>query len=614
MSRPWVIWLVLSGCAVVILGMLSKMTVHGLRSERKRIEMEAQSQVSERMRLSLSRMDTVGAELLVVENQRPPFHYESFYSPEDIMTNTLQAVAKGVVLQPSPLLLEERSLVKMHFEVNALGEIHSPQCPLGNQRELAVQAGLTEENLATAEKQLAELRQLVPRHEPLASMMCIAAVGNYNWGVSQVQQTQQKEANEWMLNNGKDNYSKAVTQKLAYQDNLTNREKWERADVIKKAVGKATSRSSPKTQMLSNAIVDEPSEEIIGVAPLLPIWVGDELLLIREVKMSRSTRYQGVWLDRAKVEAEFLAQIPSDLACAQLQAVMPGEMQDEDPLALVSLPWKLVQGPIGDINYEGMNPLRTILIAGWIAALLALLALYLLLRGVMKLSERRAAFVSSVTHELRTPLTTFRLYSEMLADGMVTDEVKREEYLRTMLGESERLNHLVENVLAYSRIEKGNARSKQQVVSVQSLIEQLRPILQRRVDQEGAALSIEVDENAGEIEIDVTAIEQILFNLIDNACKYGLPDDGEGHVTLRAERTKRGVEFLVSDEGRGVAAGERKRLFRAFHKSALDAAHDKPGVGLGLALCRRLARALGGDLTLDSKSDKGASFRLQVPA
>ena len=130
-----------------------------------------------------------------------------------------------------------------------------------------------------------------------------------------------------------------------------------------------------------------------------------------------------------------------------------------------------------------------------------------------------------------------------------------------MLSESERLNHLVENVLAYSQIERGNARSKCELISVENLVGQLRPILQRRVDQESAALSIEIADDAGEIETDVTAIEQILFNLIDNACKYGLPEEGRGHVTLRAFRSKRGVEFEVSDKGRGVAARERKRLF-----------------------------------------------------
>lgn len=182
-----------------------------------------------------------------------------------------------------------------------------------------------------------------------------------------------------------------------------------------------------------------------------------------------------------------------------------------------------------------------------------------------------------------------------------------------MQGESERLNHLVENVLAYSQIERGTARSKFEKLAVADLVERLRPVLQRRVDQEDAALTIEIDPSAGDVETDVTGVEQILFNLIDNACKYGLPESGQGPIILRARREKEGLLFEVSDQGRGVPPKERKRLFRAFHKSAQDAAHSKPGVGLGLALCRRLARALGGDLTLKPQSDQGCCFVLQLP-
>ncbi len=612
MNRSWVIWLVLCGCATVILGMFSWMTVHALASEKERIEMESQSQISERMRLSLSRMDTVGTGLLVVENQRPPFHYEPFYFPENVMTNTLQSVERGVILQPSPLLLEERDLVRMHFEVTPSGEFRSPQMPVGSQREMAMQSGANEADLNLAGADLEKVKKMFPENLGLAAMLSIAAESS-PWGTSEPLKAKQQEANAWMVRNANEIKSQQTPDQKIYQDSLNTREKQSRSVVLKKAVGKAAKRSSDEGQGAYNYSNRLPVEQIVKVAPLLPVWVGEELFLIREVQMSRSTKYQGVWLDREKVEAEFFAQIPSDLVGAKLVAVKAGMEQVKDPFVLASLPWKLVQGPLAEGTLDSLTPLRSTLIAGWVAALLALFALYLLLKGVMKLSERRAAFVSSVTHELRTPLTTFRLYSEMLADGMITDEVKREEYLRTMLSESERLNHLVENVLAYSQIENGNARSKSEVILVGNLVEQLRPILQRRVDQESAALSIEIAEDAGEIETDVTAVEQILFNLIDNACKYGLPDEGRGYVTLRAFRSKRGVEFEVSDRGRGVAARERKRLFRAFHKSALDAAHDKPGVGLGLALCRRLARALGGDLILDPRVENGASFRLLVP-
>jgi K+-sensing histidine kinase KdpD len=116
------------------------------------------------------------------------------------------------------------------------------------------------------------------------------------------------------------------------------------------------------------------------------------------------------------------------------------------------------------------------------------------------------------------------------------------------------------------------------------------------------------------VKTDTTAIEQIIFNLVDNASKYAGPDvDGcEGNIiTLRVIDRGKQIVFQVSDQGPGVASAERKKLFRAFHKSAQEAAHSKPGVGLGLALCRRLARALGGDLKIVD-SEQGACFELII--
>ena len=295
MNRPWVIWFVLGTCAAVILGMFSWMTIHALGAERERNEMEAQAQISERMRLSLARMDTVGAELLVVENQRPPFQYESFYSPDDVMTNTLQPVAKGVVLQPSPLLLEERDLVKMHFEIDAKGEIHSPQCPVGSHRELAIQEGLSSEDIVNAEKNLRDIRAMFPGDEPLEPKIDKAAVaGSWDADSNVAQVREVADANLWMTQNANDNWGQELNQKLAYQNNLNTREKQGRAGVISKAVGNATKRSSQKVQKVTNALSPVLDEQIIGVAPLLPIWMGEELLLIREVKMTRSTIHQGI--------------------------------------------------------------------------------------------------------------------------------------------------------------------------------------------------------------------------------------------------------------------------------------------------------------------------------
>ena len=220
-----------------------------------------------------------------------------------------------------------------------------------------------------------------------------------------------------------------------------------------------------------------------------------------------------------------------------------------------------------------------------------------------------------MTHELRTPLTTFQLYSDLLAEGMVPEGEKRQGYLKTMRLEANRLNHLIENVLSYSRIERGSARAQREQLSVASLVGRFESRLAGRATREKARLEINglADFGSAKVDTDVTATEQIIFNLVDNACKYGLPEDDEAVIRLNLDSDRKWVRFSVCDSGNGIRKGDHRKLFRPFHKSAHDAAETKPGVGLGLALCRRLARALGGDLTINSRHQNGACFVLKLP-
>jgi C4-dicarboxylate-specific signal transduction histidine kinase len=127
-------------------------------------------------------------------------------------------------------------------------------------------------------------------------------------------------------------------------------------------------------------------------------------------------------------------------------------------------------------------------------------------------------------------------------------------------------------------------------------------------------LLVERDElaDATTIDTDLAAVEQILFNLVDNACKYaaGMPDK-RLHLQIAVKR--RAVTITVRDHGPGIAAAGRKRLFQPFSKSVHEAANSAPGVGLGLALSRRLAIDLGGKLELQSPADGGAAFVLTLP-
>jgi signal transduction histidine kinase len=245
---------------------------------------------------------------------------------------------------------------------------------------------------------------------------------------------------------------------------------------------------------------------------------------------------------------------------------------------------------------------------------LATLALAVLLRGVVTLSERRAAFVSAVTHELRTPLTTFRMYAEMLAEGMVADEAQRGVYLQTLKVEADRLTHLVENVLQYARLERGSQGKRRETIRLGDLLQRIEPRLRERAEQADMTIVIEADTAERQIQIatDPAAIEQILFNLVDNACKYARASD-DRRIHCRVEADSRNVRIEVRDHGPGISGAEMRRLFQPFSKSAQAAANSAPGVGLGLALSRRLANQLDGRLVVGRSNSPGATFMLQLP-
>jgi signal transduction histidine kinase len=324
---------------------------------------------------------------------------------------------------------------------------------------------------------------------------------------------------------------------------------------------------------------------------------------------------QGCWLNWPYVKASLLDSIKDLLPEADLQPLAATNGLHE-ARALAALPVQLVPGPSLEAPAAGWTPVQTSLAVAWACVVLAGLASALLLQGTLALSERRASFVSAVTHELRTPLTTFRMYSEMLAEGMVTDADKRRHYLTTLCSESNRLTHLVENVLAYARLERGSARSRREPITLGDLVQRVKPRLAERAAQAGMQLVEDVDNTAirTTVHVDVSVVEQILFNLVDNACKYAAPLATEKVIHLETVPENGKFALLrVRDHGQGISAEAAKRLFQPFNKSATEAAHSAPGVGLGLALCRRLSRSIGGELEWDAAAKPGACFNLLLP-
>ncbi|MCE9545497.1 MAG: HAMP domain-containing histidine kinase [Planctomycetia bacterium] len=353
-----------------------------------------------------------------------------------------------------------------------------------------------------------------------------------------------------------------------------------------------------------------------------PVWFGNELVLARRVVLGDQTFIQGCWLDWAALKRTLAAGVsdllpemdlvPAPEDPASVRARNPGRM-----LATISA--KLIAEPPAFTNFSSaeLSPVRLSLLAAWVGLGLASLAVAILLRGVLALSERRAAFVSAVTHELRTPLTTFRMYSEMLAEGMVQDESQQRHYLTTLKTEADRLFHLIENVLSYARLERGRRRAAGCTITVGELLTPIAARLRERAERDDMQLVLDLPEDVAHrtLTTDAGAIEQVLVNLVDNACKYAAAAaDRRIHLQLSTEG--KWLRVRVSDHGPGIATAEARRLFQPFTKSASEAAQTAPGVGLGLALSRRLAGELGGKLQFAPRGNvseaTGAAFVLFI--
>jgi len=346
---------------------------------------------------------------------------------------------------------------------------------------------------------------------------------------------------------------------------------------------------------------------------LRPCWVDNDLFLVRGVADERSAWIQGALLDWSALEIMLLDLVRDLLPRAVLQAAVADTENDRAHL-LAALPIRLSPGPTPTVPGSLDPLLRLSLGIAWGCVLLAALAVGLVLGGAISLGNRRGAFVSAVTHELRTPLTTFRMYTEMLNAGMVTQEEKRRHYLATLHREAERLGNLVENVLSYAQLEKKKNQKTLGSFTPADLLDRFRDRLSDRARQAGLHLVVEVAAEAQNrhIRADISAVERILFNLVDNAAKYSA-NPTKPEIRLSVAEAPRRVVIRVRDYGPGIRADFRGKLFKAFSKSAEEAAGSAPGVGLGLNICRRLARQMGGDLVFDRHVLDGAGFRLSLP-
>ncbi len=240
------------------------------------------------------------------------------------------------------------------------------------------------------------------------------------------------------------------------------------------------------------------------------------------------------------------------------------------------------------------------------------------LRRARKLTRLRSDFVSQVSHELRTPLTQIRMFAETLRLGRVRSGAESARSLEIIDRESRRLGHLVENILQFSRGERGTLELARRVQPLAPLVSEVVEELEPLTEARGARIRVLSNgDDGGSIEaaVDAGAFRQILLNLLDNAVKYG-PKGQEIHLeTSRDQGGVNGprVRLSVDDEGPGVPRRDRERVWRSFRRLERDRRRAVAGTGIGLAVVRELVERHGGRAWVEKGSREGARFVVELP-
>jgi two-component system phosphate regulon sensor histidine kinase PhoR len=227
-----------------------------------------------------------------------------------------------------------------------------------------------------------------------------------------------------------------------------------------------------------------------------------------------------------------------------------------------------------------------------------------------KVEKMRRDFVANVSHELRTPLSIFRGYLETLIDDPHQPPGELLRILEVMERHSNRLNALVEDVLSLARLESPGMELTLSDVDLPELLHSIMRDWEKRLAAKQLKSHLNFPGNLPRLRADETRLQELIYNLLDNAVKYSKPS---GTVFLRAEPAGDSVRISVADQGIGIPENDLPRIFERFYRADKSRSYEHPGTGLGLSIVKHIAQLHSGSVEAESELGKGTTISVVLP-
>jgi signal transduction histidine kinase len=358
--------------------------------------------------------------------------------------------------------------------------------------------------------------------------------------------------------------------------------------------------------------------------------LGDQVLLLAVVRPPAAAPLLAVvWHDVEVLRRVILARTLGTLEGPTIVAVVDEQdrpvylrqpLEDADRVATATLGDGLPAWRVALYQPAGLSPrtavrrqvaLFTIAFGLLLLVIVAgLVATWRLVRRETQMARLKADFVANVSHDLKTPLSLIRMFAETLEMGRLPDEAARQEYYRVLTRESERLSRLIDNVLDFSRIDRGRRTYDLVPTQVEPLVRETVEAFGHVLAQQGFRVEVRIAPDLIEVPMDGGAVAQALGNLIDNAIKYSGDRKSLG-VDARIDGDH--LALTVADEGIGIPPAEHARIFEQFYRVGRSETQGRRGSGVGLALVKHVVDAHGGRVTVESRPGRGSRFTLWLP-